>query len=224
MPQPVAFGELDLAREECSRHLVGLVDDYEIPLAFRALELLLHVLIARQLVETGYHQVVLAEPVPGARGLELVVGQDLEAQLEAPIELILPLLGEAPRAYDHAPLKVAAGDQLPDEETGHDGFARPGVIREQETQRLPGQHGLVDCRDLVRQGLDQGSMYSHHWVKQVRQADAKRLRDQTEEVAVSIKAPGSSSLDYLQPVLVIPIDQHVGDMTFRVLIRELHRV
>jgi hypothetical protein len=67
-------------------------------------------------------------------------------------------------------------------------------------------------------------MYSHHWVKQVRQADAKRLRDQTEEVAVSIKAPGSSSLDYLQPVLVIPIDQHVGDMTFRVLIRELHRV
>jgi len=144
--------------------------------------------------------------------------------MEAPMKLILSLLGEAPRAYDHASLQIAAGDQLPDEETGHDGFARSGVIREQETQRLPGQHGLIDGGDLVRQGLDQRRMYSHHRVKQVRKADAKRLRHQSEEAAVSIEAPRPSFLNHLYPGLVVPIEQYVGHMAFRVLICKFYRV
>src|SRR5262245_13885072 len=47
----------------------------------------------------GY-KVVFDEPVAGARGLQFVVGQDLECQVEAARELVLPLLGEAAGADD----------------------------------------------------------------------------------------------------------------------------
>ena len=64
-------------------------------------------------------------------------------------QLVLPLLGQATGADDHAPLEIAPGDQLLDEEASHDGLARAWIVGEEEPQRLPRQHGLVDRRDLV---------------------------------------------------------------------------
>jgi hypothetical protein len=79
---------------------VGLVADDEVPPGVGRLELLLDLLVAGELVEARDDEVVLEEPVAGARGLELVVGQDLEGEVEAAVELVLSLLGEAPGA-DH---------------------------------------------------------------------------------------------------------------------------
>ena len=112
LAEPVALGVLDLAAEEGGRHLVRLVADDEIPAAVGRLQLLLHVLVARELVEPGDDEVGFQEPVAGAGGFELVVGQDLERQMEAPVEFVLPLFGEAARADDEAALQVAARDQL----------------------------------------------------------------------------------------------------------------
>ena len=95
LAEPVALGVLDLAAEERGRHLVRLVADDQVPAAVRRLELLLHILVARELVEPGDDEVGLQEPVAGARGFELVVGEDLEGQVEAAVELVLPLLGQA---------------------------------------------------------------------------------------------------------------------------------
>ena len=132
LPEPVTLGVLDLAAEHGGRHLVGLVADHEVPAGIGRLEFLLHILVARELVETGDDQVGFQEPVAGAGGLELVVGEDLERQVEAAVELVLPLLGQAARADDQAPLQVATNDQLLDEQAGHDGLAGARVVGEQE--------------------------------------------------------------------------------------------
>ena len=155
LAEVIALGVFDFAAEERGRELVRLVADDQVPTAFRDLELLLHVFVAREFVETGDDEVVFEEPVAGTRRFELVVGQDFERKLEAAVKFILPLLGQAAGADDEAALQVAAGDQFLDEQPGHDGLACTGIVGEQEAQRLTRKHGLVDGRDLVRQRLDE---------------------------------------------------------------------
>ena len=180
--EPVALGVLDLAAEEGRRHLVRLVADDEVPAAIGRLRASACTSSLRdELVEPGDDEVGFQEPVAGARRFELVVGQDLERQVEAAVELVLPLLGEAARADDQAALQVAAGDQLLDQEPGHDRLAGAGVVGEQEAQRLARQHRLVDGGDLVRQRLDDRGVDGQHRIEQMREADAVRLGDQAEQ-------------------------------------------
>jgi hypothetical protein len=68
------------------------------------LQLELNVLIAGELVEPRDGEIRFQEPVAGARRLQLVVGQDVERQVEAAIKLVLLLLGQASRADDEAAL------------------------------------------------------------------------------------------------------------------------
>ena len=83
LPEPVPLRVLRLATENRGRHFVSLVTHDEIPATVWRLELLLHVLVARELVETGDHQIGFQEPIAGARGFELVVGENLEREMEA---------------------------------------------------------------------------------------------------------------------------------------------
>ena len=57
LPEAVALRVLDLAAEEGRRQLVRLVAHDQVPAGVGRLQLLLHVLVARQLVETGDDQV-----------------------------------------------------------------------------------------------------------------------------------------------------------------------
>jgi hypothetical protein len=141
LAQPIALGVLDLAAEEGGRHLVRLVADHQVPAAIGGLQLLLDVLVAGKLVEPGDGQVGLQEPVAGPRSFQLVVGEDLEGQVEALVKLVLPLLGQAAGADDQAALQVAPGDEFLDEQAGHDGLAGARVVSQQETQGLARQHG-----------------------------------------------------------------------------------
>ena len=154
LAQPIALRVLDLAAEERRRHLVRLVAHDEVPAAIRRLQLVLDVLVAGELVEPGNDEVGFQEPVAGACRFELVVRQDFEGQMESAVELVLPLLRETAGTDDETPLQVAAGDQLLDEQPGHDGLAGARVIGEQEAKGLAGQHGLVHRGDLMRQRLD----------------------------------------------------------------------
>ena len=220
----VALGVLDLAAKDRGRHLVRLIADDEIPTAVRRLELLLHVLVARQLVEPGDDQVGFQEPVAGARRFELVVGENLEGQVETAVELILPLFGQAARADDEAALQVAASDQFLDQQAGHDGLAGAGVVGQQETQRLPRQHGLVHGRDLVGQRIDHRRVHRQHRIEEVRQSDALRLGDQAEERAVAVEAPGPALLDDFDARLVVAIEQFVRHLAGRRLVGEFERL
>ena len=198
LPEVIALGVFDFAAEEGGRELVRLVADDQVPTAIRDLQLLLHVFVAREFVETGDDEVVFEEPVAGARRFELVIGQDLEGKLETAVKFVLPLLGQAAGADDEATLQVAARDQFLDEQTGHDGLACAGIVGEQEAQRLTREHGLVDGRDLVRQRLDERGMYREHRVEQMRETDTMRLRDEAEQMAVAVEAPGAAVLNDLR--------------------------
>ena len=223
LAEPVALRVLDLATEERRRELVGLVADDQVPATIRRGELLLQVLVAGQLVQARDDQVVLEEPVSGARGLELVVREDLERELEAGPQFVLPLLREAPGADDEAALQVTAGDQLLHEQAGHDRLAGARIVGQQEAQRLARQHLLVHRRDLVRQRADVRGVDREQWVEQVRQMDALGLGDQAEERPVTVEGPGPAGLDEFKPGLVVPVEQDRTDPAVRCLVGQLQR-
>ena len=160
MTELISFRVFDFAAEVRGRHLVGLVADDQIPSAVRREKLALDVLIAGEFVQASNDVVGLQEPVTGSGSLQLVVGQNLKWQVETAIKFILPLLRQTAGADDEATLKVTAGDELLNKKTGHDRFAGAGVVGKQESQRLAREHGVVNCRDLMRQGFNQRSMHS----------------------------------------------------------------
>jgi hypothetical protein len=193
--ETVALGVLHLAAEEGRRELVSFVADHEVPATVGRLQFLLYVLVARELVEAGNNEVGFQEPIAGPRCFQLIVGQDIERQVESAIEFVLPLFSEASRADHEATLEVATGDQLLDQQAGHDGFARARIVSEQEAQRLTRQHAFVDRRDLVRQRLDDRGVYGEDRVEQMSEVNSLRLGHEAEKGAVSVEAPGASSLD-----------------------------
>ena len=50
--------------------------------------------------------------LPGTGGVEFVVRQYLEREVETPVEFILPLLGEAAGTNHQASPEIAAGDEF----------------------------------------------------------------------------------------------------------------
>ena len=211
----VALGVAHLAAEEGGRHLVGLVADHQVVAAIPGAQLGLDLLVAGQLVQPRDGQVVFQEPVAAARRLQLVVGQDVERQIEAAVQLVLPLLDQAAGADDQAALQIAARDQLLDQQAGHDRLAGAGVIGQQEAQRLARQHGLVHSSDLVRQGVHQGGVDGQNRIEEVGQADAVGLGDQTVRGAIAVEAPGAALLHHLQALLVVAVEDLLGDAARR---------
>jgi hypothetical protein len=64
--------------------------------------------------------------------LGLLIGQDLDGQMETTVQLVLPLLGETAWADYKASLEVTARDQLLDEQPGHDRLARARVVGQKD--------------------------------------------------------------------------------------------
>ena len=207
LPQPVTLRVLDFTTKERRRHLMGLVAHDEIPAAIRSLQLLLNVFVARELIQPGNDEISLQEPVPCARGFELVIRQDVEGQLEPAVKLILPLLCETTGTDDQAPLQITASDQLLNEQPRHDGLAGTRVIGEKKAKRLTGQHGFVDRGNLMGQRLDDRGVHGKHRVEEMRKADSLRFGDQAEQRAVSVEAPWPANLDDLEPGFVMTVQR-----------------
>ena len=221
LAQPVALRVGDLAPEERRRQLVGLIADDKIPPAVRRLQLGLQILVARQHVQARDDQRRLQKPVPGACRFQLVAGQNLERQVKPAVQLVLPLLGEASGTDHEAAFQIAAGDQLLDQQARHDRLARARVVGEEETQRLPRQHRLVDCGDLVRQRFEIGRVDRQHGIEEMRHPDALRLGHQPKQRAVAVEAPRPAAFDDLQPRLVVAVQQFVRHRAGRCLVRQL---
>ena len=139
-------------------------------------------------------------------------------------QLVLPLFGEAARADDQATLQVPARDQLLDQKPRHDGLAGAWVVGEEEAQRLTRQHRLVDGGDLMRQRVDDRRVNRQQRVEQVREADALGFGHEPEQGAVAVEAPWPPLGDDLEPVLVVAVEQLVGDRAGRRLVRQLERL
>src|SRR5689334_18559298 len=82
LPEVITLCVFDFAAEERGRQFVRLVADHEIPPAFRNLQLLLYILVARKFIETRDDEIIFEKPVAGTRRFELVIRQYLEGKLE----------------------------------------------------------------------------------------------------------------------------------------------
>ena len=86
--------------------------------------------VAGQVVEAGDEQRSLGERVVRPGGLDHVAGEDLEVQVEAVGQLVLPLVDQASGGDDEAPGHVAAalgsGHQLFDQQAGQIALPAPG--------------------------------------------------------------------------------------------------
>jgi hypothetical protein len=128
LAEPVETGLVDLNAIEVRGHLVGLIDDDEIPV--RLLELRLQVFAPRKLVHARDDEVSLGERVARARRLDRVAGDDVKLESELERELVLPLLDEAPRRNDQAAANVSPNHELLDEQACHDRLPGAGVVGE----------------------------------------------------------------------------------------------
>ncbi len=206
LSEPVSLRVFHLAAEEGGRELVRFVADDEVVPAIGRTELPPDVLVAGEFVEPGDGEVVFDEPVARMGRFEFVVGQDFERKVEPPVKFVLPLLREAAGTDDEAAPEVGPGDQLLDEEPRHDGLSRAGVVREQEPERLPGQHGFVDGGYLVRQRVDERCVHRKERVEEVREPDSVRLGHEPEERSVAVEGPRPPRRDDVEARFVVPED------------------
>lgn len=77
-------------------------------MGIRALELMLYVFVPGELIEASDDEVFLERVIAAIRSLKLIISQDIEGQVESPVQLALPLLGEAARTDDEAALEISA--------------------------------------------------------------------------------------------------------------------
>ena len=100
LAQPVALGVGDLAAEEVRGHLVRFVAHHQVEAALRGRQQGLQLLVAGQLVQPRDDQIPFGEPVAACSGAHALAGENLELQVEAAAEFVLPLFRQAAGA-DH---------------------------------------------------------------------------------------------------------------------------
>jgi len=148
---------------------------------------------------------------PSPRGFHRVAREDLEVEPKAAAELVLPLLDEFSRRDHQTALDVAADLHLLDQEPGHDRLAGAGVVREQETQRLPREHVLVNRVDLVRERLQVRRLEREERIEEPCELDPPGLGRKPEKLAVRVEGPGPAGGQLLEPRLVVAEENLLGD-------------
>lgn len=85
-----------------------------------------------------------------------------------------------------------------------------------------GQHGFVDRRDLMRQGLHVRGVHRHHGVEQEGQVDALGLASKEEVGSVAIERPRALGGGKRQIREITLADQPLTEATFRQFEYDLH--
>ena len=166
-------------------HLVGLVDDDEVPVG--AEQALLGVLDARDPGDRGDDLVALLPGVLAVVGAEHVAADDLEVLAELVLQLALPLEGQVGRRDDERALDQAADLQLLEQQPRHDRLAGARVVGEQEADAGQLEEVVVDRLELVRQRIDAGDREREVRVVLVGQAEALGLDAQAESAGIAVE-------------------------------------
>ena len=148
-PKLIPLGEPHLLAEEARRHAVRFVADHQIPFR-RCPELRFQLVVPRQHVEPCDEPRPVGEGVAADGVLNLLAAQDVEREIEALGEFVLPLLDETPWGDDEAALEAPPDEQLLDEQPRHDCLARARIVGEQEAKRLALEHHAVHGGELMR--------------------------------------------------------------------------
>ncbi len=198
---------------------MGFIADYQIPVGL--LQLGVERLVTAELVKATDHQGVLLEPVARAGGFQLVVCHDLERQVEAAVQFVLPLLCQIPRANNHAALQVATDNLFFDKQPRHDGLAGAGVVGQQVAKGLAGQHLAIDGRNLVRKRIDYGSVDRQHGIEEVGQPDSLGLGYESEKRTIAVETPRAALGNDFDAGFSVAVEKLVGRPARGVFVREI---
>ena len=116
------------------------------------------------LCDTQWH---LHKRIIPSRGFQAIIGENMEGELKALFEFILPLLYEIAGGNNQAVTQITTNKQFFDEQTRHNRLACAWVIGKQKTEGLFASHRFVDHCDLARQWLDQRGMHGDKQVKKI---------------------------------------------------------
>ncbi|BBO77716.1 hypothetical protein DSCW_51330 [Desulfosarcina widdelii] len=72
------------------------------------------------------------------------------------------------------------------------------------------------------QRIDKRCMHCQEWIKKVRKAEALRLGYKTQQIRITVKAPGFAGFQDFEIDFAIPVDQFVCQLSFAVLVCEFY--
>ena len=67
-------------------------------------------------------------------------------------------------------------------------------------------------------------MDRENWIEQMSESDTVRFGNESEQMTVTIKAPGPPHFHDLEPFLIVAVQQFVAQLPCWVLVRQLERV
>jgi len=143
-PQQEPLRLLELAAEIMGAHPVRLVDHDQVPLRF--LKLGEQLLVARQLIHPRDKQRVLIKRRCAEHRLSELPRQNLKRQPKLQIQLVLPLIDQAPRRHDQTTLDVLAQNQLLDVEPAMIVLLAPGSSAKRKRRGRPSNNSPYTAR------------------------------------------------------------------------------
>ena len=166
---------------------MGFVADDKIPV--RSLQFFLNGFVTGQFVEPGDGQRRFVKGVARNGGFKTVIGEDIEAQMEFLEEFVLPLFRKTAGADDKTAPEIAAGYKFLDEQPGHDGFARAGVVRKDVAQGQSAQHFLINSGNLMRKRLHIRGVNSEIRVEEMGVVYTPCFRSEAKLCPVGVETP-----------------------------------
>ena len=133
---------------------------------------------------------------------------------------IVPLLTQTARGNNEYASGIGSHDQFTDKQTSHDGFTGTRIIGKDESQRLPGKHGFIDCGNLMGKRLHIGSVDGHHRIKEISQADAIGFCCPFEILSGDIKTPRAFRLCNGETCFIFPCQQTFPQAAIIALIKK----
>ena len=161
---------------------MGLVDDYQIPA--RLLQSGQDVLALGQ-IERG-DDLLLVRPLVDAELVADVVAHEYDELLvELLAQFPLPLERQVCRTDDEDSLGEPPQLEFADEQAGHDGLARAGVVGQQKSHAGELQEVLVDGFELVRERIHPRDGQPEVGIELVGDAEGVCLQSQPEQASVA---------------------------------------
>ena len=164
------------------------IADNEIPVRYP--QFFLNGIVTSQFIQPGDGKADLLKGIAGHGGFDAVVGENFKTQMKFVVQFVLPLFRQAAGADDETTPEIATGHEFLDEQPGHDGLARTGIIGQYITQGDAAQHFLIDGGNLVRQRLYIRRVDGEIGIKQMCVMDTPCFGSKAQLCAVGIKTPG----------------------------------
>ena len=136
-------------------------------------------------------------------------------------EFVLPLFRKTAGADDKTAPEVAARKEFLDEEAGHDGLARTGVVRKDVAQGQAAQHFLIDSGNLMWQRLDIAGVDGEIRVEVMGVVYTPRFRSEAELCTVGVETPRQGGVLKRELPFILAVEDTVAKIAPAVFVGKI---